>query len=126
MILCWVKKRQKFENEVNFLPKQNDTILPDSNIYLYIYSCFPDVWMDGCMSTFFFSFYSCSDQNTYFAKVIRSAQKPRVRPLSRTRRPFRGPLAAILDFAGSPMFLMEEVLGSKNLFSKSCLEHPIT
>ena len=33
---------------------------------------------------------------------------------------------AILDFAGFPMFLMEEVLESKNLFIKSCLEHPIT
>ena len=32
------------------------------------------------------------------------------------------PLAAILDFGGGSMFIMEGVLGSNNLFSKSCLE----
>ena len=41
-----------------------------------------------------------SDQKTYFAKVDRSSQKPRGRHLSRTPRPFWGPLVAILDFAG--------------------------
>ena len=50
----------------------------------------------------------------------------RVRPLSRPRRPFSGPLAAILDFAGGSMFLIEGVLGSKNLFSKSGSKWPIT
>ena len=36
----------------------------------------------------------------------------------RPGRPFRGPLAAILDFASCPMFLMEEVLGSKTYLAK--------
>ena len=49
-----------------------------------------------------------------------------VRPLSRPRRPLWAPLAAILDFAGGFMFLIEGVLRSKNLFSKSGSEHPIT
>ena len=40
------------------------------------------------------------DQKTFFAKVDRSAQKPRGRHLSRPRQPFWGPQAAILDFAG--------------------------
>ena len=47
-----------------------------------------------------FSQKECLDQKTYFAKVDRSAQKPRVRPLSRPRQPFRGPLMAILGFTG--------------------------
>ena len=38
------------------------------------------------------------DQKTYFAKVDRSTKKFRGRNLSRPRRPFWGPLAAILDF----------------------------
>ena len=37
---------------------------------------------------------------TYFVKVGRSAQKHRDRHLSRPRRPFWGPLAAILNFVG--------------------------
>ena len=45
---------------------------------------------------------------------------------SRPRRLFWGPLAAILDFAGGSMFLIEGILRSKNLFNKSCSEHPIT
>ena len=39
---------------------------------------------------------------------------------------FVAPLAAIFDFAGNSMFLIEGVLGSKNLFSESCLKWPIT
>ena len=79
-------------------------------------------------SFFFFSFlffsvttfsHRRSAQKTYLAKVDGSAQKPKVRPLSRPRRPFWGPLAAILVFAGDSMFLIEGVLGSKNLFSES-------
>ena len=35
-----------------------------------------------------------------FSKVAWNAQKPRGRHISRPRRPFWGPLAAILDFAG--------------------------
>ena len=42
----------------------------------------------------------CSDQKTYLAKVAKNAQKPRGRHLSRPRRLFWGPLAAIFDFAG--------------------------
>ena len=60
-----------------------------------------------CLFPFFFSPLSspfliekCSDQKTYLAKVDGSAQKPRVRPLSRPRWPFWGPLVAILGFAG--------------------------
>ena len=37
---------------------------------------------------------------TYLPKVDRSAQYPRVGSLSTPRWPSRGPLAAILDFAG--------------------------
>ena len=37
-----------------------------------------------------------------------------------------GPLAAILDFAGGSVFLIEGVLGSKNLFSESGSKWPIT
>ena len=57
-----------------------------------------------------FSWKECSDQKTYFANDDGSAQKPRGRPLSRPRRPFWGPLAAILDFAGCSVFLIEGVL----------------
>ena len=39
-----------------------------------------------------FSLKECSGQKTYIAKVAEDAQKP--------RRPFWGPVAAILDFAG--------------------------
>ena len=42
----------------------------------------------------------CSVLKTCLAKVAQNAQKPRGRHLSRPRRPFWGPLAAILDFAG--------------------------
>ena len=62
---------------------------------------------------FFFSLNSCSDQNTYFAKVVWSAQYPRVRPLFRPNWPFWGPVAAILDFVVSSFPLMEGVLISK-------------
>ena len=48
-----------------------------------------------------FSKKECSDWKTYLAKVDRSGQKQRCRPLSRPCRPFWGPLAAILDFWGS-------------------------
>ena len=41
------------------------------------------------------------DQKMYLAKIDGGAQKPRGRHLSKTRRPFWGPLAAILDFVGS-------------------------
>ena len=41
-----------------------------------------------------------SDQKPYFAKDDGSAQKPGVTSLSRPCRPFLGPLADILDFAG--------------------------
>ena len=37
---------------------------------------------------------------TYLAKVTQNAQKPRDKHFSRPRRPFWGPLAAILDVAG--------------------------
>ena len=49
---------------------------------------------------------------------------PRIGPLSRPRRPFWGPLAAILDC--DSMFLIEGVLGSKNLFSESGSKRSIT
>ena len=39
-------------------------------------------------------------KENYFAKVKASAQKPGGTHLSRPRRPFWGPLVAILDFAG--------------------------
>ena len=55
----------------------------------------------------------------YFAKVDQSAQYPRNQTLSRPRRPFCGPLAAILDFVVGSMFLIEGVLGSKNFYRKS-------
>ena len=42
----------------------------------------------------------CSDQKIYLEKVAKNAQKARGRHLSRPRRPFWGPLAAILGFAG--------------------------
>ena len=45
-------------------------------------------------------FYFLRRLKTYLAKVAKNAQKSRVRHLSRPRRPFWGPLAAILDFAG--------------------------
>ena len=35
-----------------------------------------------------------------------------------------GPVVALLDFAGGSMFLIEGVLGSKNLFRKSCSQRP--
>ena len=38
---------------------------------------------------------------TYLAQVDRSTQKPRGRHLARPHRPFGGPLAIILNFAGS-------------------------
>ena len=38
------------------------------------------------------------ESKTYLAKVDGSAQKPKGAPLSKPRRPFWGPLAAILDF----------------------------
>ena len=41
------------------------------------------------------------DQITYLAKDDGSAQNPWGKHLSRSGRPFWGPLAAILDFAGS-------------------------
>ena len=66
-----------------------------------------------------FSSKECLDQKTYFANVDHSAQEPRIGPLSRPRRPFCGPLAAIMDFAGGSMFLIEGVIRSKNLFSES-------
>ena len=66
-----------------------------------------------------FSSKECLDQKTYLANVDQSAQEPRIGPLSRPRRPFCGPLAAIMDFAGGSMFLIEGVIRSKNLFSES-------
>merc|ERR1712173_497686 len=65
----------------------------------------------------------CSDQKLCLAKVDGSAQKPRVGPLSRPRRPFWGPLATILDFEASD-WSKYGLLGSKNLFSESCSQHP--
>ena len=50
--------------------------------------------------TRFVFFYFLRRLKTYLAKVAKNAQKSRVRHLSRPRRPFWGPLAAILDFAG--------------------------
>ena len=73
-----------------------------------------------------FSSKECLDQKTYFANVDQSAQEPRIGPLSRPRRPFCGPLAAIMDFAGGSMFLIEGVIRSKNLFSESGSKWPIT
>ena len=62
---------------------------------------------DICFFTFFFFFpvvyfshKECSNQETYLAKVDKSAQKPRDKHPSRHRRPFWGLLVAILDFAG--------------------------
>ena len=52
-------------------------------------------------------------------KLFGAANNLGLDPFYRPRRPFWGPLAAILDFAGGSMFLIEGVLGSKNLFSKS-------
>ena len=66
-----------------------------------------------------FSYKKCSDQRTYLKKDVWSTQLPRGIPLSGPLQPFCGPLAAILDFAGGSMFLIEGVLGSKNLFSES-------
>ena len=57
-----------------------------------------------------FSKKECSDQKTYLAKVDGSTQKSRSRHLFRLRRPFLGPLAAIVDFAGS-----EQVPGAARL-----------
>ena len=48
-----------------------------------------------------FSQKECSYQKTYLAKVDGSAQKPESRHLSRPCWPFWGPVAAILDLAGS-------------------------
>ena len=70
-----------------------------------------------------FSQKECSDQKTYLAKVDGSAPKPRGRHLSRPRRPFWGPLAAILDFEASD-WSKYGLLGSKNLFSESCSQRP--
>ena len=64
-----------------------------------------------------FSKKECSDQKTYL--VNGSAQKPRVRRLSRPRRPFWVPLGANFDFPGGSMFFIEGVLRSKNLLSES-------
>ena len=91
------------------------------------------------MSTTFLIEGVLASKKTYWAKVEGSAKKSRVRHLSRPRQPFLIHREAILDVAGSdrvppaPMgwyfflfpsqpFLIEWLLGSKNLFSKSCRE----
>ena len=71
-----------------------------------------------------FSYKECLDHKTYFAKVVQSAQ-PWVSPISRPCHSYLGPLAAILDFVGSCMFLIEGLLESKNIFSKRCSERLI-
>ena len=50
------------------------------------------------LKTSLFSFFPLRRQKFFLAKDDRSAQKPWGRPLSRPRRPFLDPLAAILDF----------------------------
>ena len=62
-------------------------------VYRYFHRFFPHFFPRCDL----FSYKECSDQKNYLAKVVRSAQKPRVRPLYRPRRPFWGPLVAILD-----------------------------
>ena len=62
-------------------------------------------------------------KKTYLAKVDRSTQKPKGRPLSRTFQQFQGHLVSILDFGGShrknyeikKLILRKLIEGSKNL-----------
>ena len=58
-------------------------------------------------------------KNLFKRKFIVAPNNLGLDPVSRPRRPFLGPLGAILDFSGGSMFLIEGVLGSKNLFSES-------
>ena len=58
------------------------------------------------------------DQKTYLVKVDGSAQKPRIRPLSRPRRPFLGPLAAILDFKASDWSKYKECSDQETYLAK--------
>ena len=55
--------------------------------------------VDRYLHTFPFSI-TTSSHRTDLANVDVTSQKPWARPLSRPCRPFLGPLAAILDFAG--------------------------
>ena len=65
---------------------------------------------------------SAQIKNKHLGKVDRSAQKYRSKPFSRPHRPFWGPWQPFLIFEA----LIEGMIESENLFSKSWSEVPIT
>ena len=91
--------------------------------------------LKSCFHFFFFFFFSVATfshrrsaliQKFILRKLIRAPNNlgldPFPDPVGHSVAPWR----PFLDFAGGSMFLIEGVLGSKNLFCESCLKWPIT